>query len=96
MVDGFRDHVVDGDARERIRVRGRQAFLALKEEMGYDEKFLRGWFWDAELLIRAQRKKLRILEMPVKWVRAEKSSFNFRRELKVIPYMFGLRKRLHH
>lgn len=72
----------------------REAYLALAQEMGYDEQYSRGWFWDAELLIRAQRRKLRILELPVKWIRAEKSSFNFTRELKVIPYMIRLKRRL--
>ena len=72
----------------------REAYLELVKEMGYDGQYSRGWFWDAELLIRAQRKKLRILELPVKWIRAEKSSFNFTRELKVIPYMLRLKRRL--
>ena len=72
----------------------REVYLELVREMGYDEQYSRGWFWDAELLIRAQKKKLRILELPVKWIRAEKSSFNFTRELKVIPYMIRLKRRL--
>lgn len=72
----------------------REIFHELAEELGYDEKFLRGWFWDAELLIRAQQKKLRILEIPVRWISAKKSSFHFFRELKVLPYMLELRFRL--
>ena len=72
----------------------RDVFHELAKELGYDEKFLRGWFWDAELLIRAQQKKLRILEIPVRWISAKKSSFHFFRELKVLPYMLGLRLRL--
>lgn len=72
----------------------RDVFVQLAQEMGYDQNFSRGWFWDAELLIRAQQKGLRILEMPVRWTRAAKSSFSFVRELKVIPYMLRLRKRL--
>lgn len=72
----------------------KDVFHELANELGYDEKFLRGWFWDAELLIRAQQKKLRILEIPVKWISAKKSSFHFFRELKVLPYMLGLRFRL--
>jgi glycosyltransferase AglD len=72
----------------------REVFLDLVQEMGYDHKFSRGWFWDAELLIRAQWHNLRILEMPVRWVQAQKSSFNFYRELKVIPSMIRLRKQM--
>lgn len=72
----------------------RGVYLDLAKEMGYDESYSRGWFWDAELLIRGQRKGLRIRELPVKWIRAERSSFNFRRELRVIPYMLRLKHRL--
>lgn len=72
----------------------REVFLDLVQEMGYDHQFSRGWFWDAELLIRAQRHNMRILEIPVRWVHAKKSSFNFYRELKVIPSMIRLRKQL--
>lgn len=72
----------------------RDVFHELAKELGYDQKFLRGWFWDAELLIRAQQNELRILEIPVKWISAKKSSFHFFRELKVLPYMLGLRMRL--
>jgi glycosyltransferase AglD len=72
----------------------REVLLKLVEEMGYDDQFSRGWFWDAELLIRAQKKHLRILETPVRWISAKKSSFHFGRELKVLPYMVKLRRRL--
>jgi glycosyltransferase involved in cell wall biosynthesis len=72
----------------------KSVLLQLIQEMGYDSAFSRGWFWDAELLIRAQRHEFRILEMPVRWVHARKSSFNFLRELKVIPSMIRLRKEL--
>jgi glycosyltransferase AglD len=72
----------------------RDVLISLVQEMGYDDRFSRGWFWDAELLIRAQRHHLRILEMPVRWIHARKSSFSFYRELKVIPSMIRLRKKL--
>ncbi len=72
----------------------RESLFKLIKEMGYDQTFTRGWFWDAELLIRAQRKKLKIKVIPVKWICAKKSSFNFLRELKVINYMLKLRWRL--
>lgn len=29
------------------------------------------WFWDTELLVRAQRKKMRVKEIPVRWHEAE-------------------------
>lgn len=67
--------------------------IALIEDAGYDRAFQRGWFWDAEILIRAQKKKLRIVEFPVKWKSGKQSSFNFKREFKILRYMFGLKRR---
>jgi len=66
----------------------------LVKEMGYDETFNRGWFWDAETLIRAQRQQLKIKEFAVRWHRGEKSSFNFFREIKIIPFILKLKKKL--
>jgi hypothetical protein len=68
--------------------------LGLVSDMGYDKSFKRGWLWDAEILIRAQVKKINIKEFPVKWKRGEKSSFNIFRELKVIPFALNLKKKL--
>jgi len=42
-------------------------FLSLLDEMGYDSTFSRRWFWDTELLLRAQKNKYKIKEIPVKW-----------------------------
>lgn len=72
----------------------KEVILDLAKDMGYDSKFLRGWFWDAELLIRAQKKNYKIVEFPVKWKHGQKSEFDFRRELKLIPYMLRLRRRI--
>jgi glycosyltransferase involved in cell wall biosynthesis len=33
------------------------------------------WFWDTELLVRAQRKGLKIKEIPIEWVEAADSKF---------------------
>jgi glycosyltransferase AglD len=62
--------------------------------MGYDKKFQRGWFWDAEFLIRAQKKKYKIVEFPVLWKHGQKSEFQFKRELRLIPYMIRLKREL--
>jgi glycosyltransferase AglD len=35
-----------------------------------------GWFWDTELLVRAQRKGLKIAEIPIEWKEAPGSRFN--------------------
>lgn len=68
--------------------------LPLLDDMGYDKAYTRGWFWDAELLIRAQRKNYKIMEFPVVWKEGKESSFNILRELKMIPYMIKLKKRI--
>lgn len=72
----------------------KEVLLRLLKEVGYDKTFKRGWFWDAELLIRAQKHKLSYIEMPVKWTRGEKSTFNFKREIKMLGYVLKLKFRL--
>lgn len=63
----------------------------LLTDMGYDHTFKRGWFWDVEILVRAQKKGFKIREFPVKWVRRGKSSFNLSKELKIISYIKNLK-----
>ena len=72
----------------------REILFPLLQEMGYDENLVRGWFWDAELLIRAQRKKLKIKEIPVNWEYGDKTSFILARELRMLPYVLKLRWKL--
>ena len=40
----------------------REAFEALRADVGDDH-----WFWDTELLVRAQRRGFRVVEFPVEW-----------------------------
>lgn len=68
--------------------------MKLIDRMGYDANFKRGWFWDAELLIRAQKAGYKISEVPVRWRFGAQSSFNVKRELRMLPHVFGLRIRL--
>ena len=70
----------------------RHVILDLVKEMGYDKKFIRGWFWDAELLLRAQKKPYKIVEFPVKWHYGKTSTFDLKRELKMISYILEHRK----
>jgi len=72
----------------------REIILKLVNEMGYDSEFKRKMFWDAEMLIRAQKKGCRIKEIPVQWAAGEKSALRFFRELSMIPYLLSLRFRL--
>lgn len=68
----------------------KRKLFPLLQEMEYDETFVRGWFWDAELLIRAQRQGYVLKEFPVEWKEGKTSSFNFSRELRMIPYVIKL------
>lgn len=45
----------------------RNILLVLLDDLGYDSKFNRGWFWDSELLLLAQKRNYRIKEIPIEW-----------------------------
>ncbi len=64
----------------------------LVKEMGIN--YERKMFWDSEMLVRAQRKKLKILEVPVTWVEGQKTALTFKKELPMIRYALKLRFRL--
>lgn len=84
----FKDHQCG------LKVFRKNRIMPIVEKMGYDEKYVRGWFWDAEFLIRSQKAGLKIVEMPVQWIYAESSSFNFFREIKCVLEMIKLRESL--
>ena len=72
----------------------KEKLLPVLEEMGYDNQFVRGWFWDVELLLRAQKKGYKIDEFSVQWNAGKQSSFDLKRELRMLPYVLKLRWRL--
>jgi glycosyltransferase involved in cell wall biosynthesis len=69
----------------------KSVFLNLSNKVGYDSKFQRGWFWDAEVLLEAEKRNYSIYEMAVNWIEGETSSFDFFREFKTLRYI--LKKR---
>lgn len=77
-----------------LKVFRKSAVMPIIRKMGYDEKFIRGWFWDAELLIRAQKAGLSIIEMPVEWCYADISTFNLRREVTCLKAIIKLKMEL--
>jgi len=83
-----RDHQVG------LKAFRKDVILALVEEAGYDRTLRRGFSWDTEILVRAQRRGYRIAEVPVAWTEAKKSSVRMLRDWRMIPYMMGLRFRL--
>lgn len=72
----------------------RHIIFTLIDELGYDSSLRRGWFWDVELLLRAQFHNFRIFEMPIEWKSGSKSNFEIKREIKMIPYVLFLKWRL--
>ncbi len=77
-----------------MKVFRKSALVPLLDRMGYDETFSRGWFWDAELLVRAQRAGYTVIEMPVDWQYADTSTFDWKRELLCLGRMAALKKEL--
>lgn len=65
----------------------------ISSDMGYDKTLCRSWGWDAEILIRAQKSKYAIKEVPCRWSESEKSSVSVFRDWKMAPYFMSLRKR---
>jgi len=77
-----------------LKVFRRDVILRLVEEAGYDDKAVRNFAWDVEILLRAKKKGYRIVEIPVKWVESNRTSTRAFRDMRMIPYLFGLKSRL--
>jgi glycosyltransferase involved in cell wall biosynthesis len=67
-----------------------ERFREINRISGYDPKKIRGWFWDAEILVIAQKKGFNIVEFASDWDEGKQSSFNLKREIKMLPYVFSL------
>jgi hypothetical protein len=68
----------------------RQCVMKVLPECSYDKSLTRGWFLDAEFIVRAHKKGMKIVSFPVKWNSGKKSSFNVFRDAKLIPYLLKL------
>ena len=88
----FRSNVRDHQCGLKIFRKSR--VMPIIDKMGYDDKFIRGWLWDAELLVRAQREKLKIIEIPIEWHDSDVSTFNIFRELRMLRAIIKLKKEL--
>ena len=53
----------------------RKSVLPLLEEINATH-----WFWDTEILVRAQRKNLKVKEMPVQWKSGRKTKVNLMKD----------------
>ena len=72
----------------------REHVIKLLDEMGYDKSLHRGWFWDAELLIRAQYNSYKIAEDPVGRKSSVRSTFKLGTELKMLKSIYTLKRKL--
>lgn len=72
----------------------RKSLLKILKQCGYDKTCKRGWFFDAEILIRAHKNGMKIVSFPVVWKSGKKSAFSVSRDAKLIPYMLKLWWRL--
>lgn len=55
------------------------------------------WFWDTEMLVRAQQKKYKITEIPIEWTEAGTSTVKLKRDIfgmgkKLIEFWWDLKK----
>lgn len=65
----------------------KEALHCLIDELGFDETLTRGWAWDTEMLLVAQKSGLKIMERPLTWRQSAKSSIRITRDYKMILYM---------
>ncbi|MFH1606048.1 MAG: glycosyltransferase [Nanoarchaeota archaeon] len=72
----------------------KELILSLVKEMGYDKKNKRKWFWDTEILLRAQKKDLKIKEIGIKWAETKESSVKMRQQISIIKYIMNLKNRM--
>ena len=80
---GSRDHFCGFKAFHK------KAILKLLEYTGIGNK-QRSMWWDAEMLIYAEKLNYNIKVIPVKWVEASTTALNPKRELKIIFHMIKL------
>lgn len=83
-----------GDYQCGFKAFRKNVILDLIKKIGYDSKFIRGWFWDADILINAERMGYKIKQIPITWNAGKASSFRVKREIKMIPYIIKLRFKL--
>ena len=77
-----------------FKVFKKEVIINLLDKLGYDRTFDRGWFWDVELLVRAQNNNYKITEIAVKWKGDKESTFNIKRELRILKYILRNRKKI--
>jgi glycosyltransferase involved in cell wall biosynthesis len=77
-----------------LKVFRRASYRTLHEAARYAGFFERGWFWDAELLIRATLAGMRVIEMPIRWVESPRCSYVVATQIKLLGYILSFRTRV--
>ena len=78
---GFKDNICGFKAFQR------EVALQLIKDAGSDTTRRRSVFWDTEIIIHAQRRGIKIKEIPISWIEGKNSALNFKREIKMLPYI---------
>ena len=78
---GFKDNICGFKAFKR------EVALKLVEKAGIDNTKTRSVFWDTELIIHAKKSGIHIKEIPIHWTEGKSSALNFKREVKMVPYI---------
>ena len=65
----------------------KKVILQLVKQAGVDKNKMRSVFWDTEILIHARRLGFSIKEIPIQWKEGKRSALNFKREVKMFPYI---------
>ncbi len=73
-----------------LKVFRRDVLQDVFEKMEPDPHYTRGWFWDAELLIRARWSGYRVVEVPVTWQCRLDSRSMLWKQYRMIPWMRSL------
>ena len=66
----------------------RDVAMRLVDLAGIDKSRTRSVFWDTQIIIYAHSEKINIKVIPVKWTEGKKTSLNFKREIKMFPFIF--------
>lgn len=68
----------------------REVIAEVLPQMRADPEFRRGWFWDAEVLLRAHWAGRRVKEVPVRWSDRPDSRARIWTQYRIVPWIFRL------
>lgn len=87
FASGSRDHFCG------FKAFSKKAILDILKYTGIGDK-KRSMWWDAEMIIYAEKLGYKIKVLPVRWIEGKTTKLQFKRELNILLYMLGLRTRI--